>query len=98
STLDDLQNKNPSVTETEASDSTILSKPAIKFVKAVDRPTETKIDKAETVKKPFVKYAEMYKKTSKRDKIERFSEDKKKQRYNKSQKLLITSSKLRKNS
>nr|GEX65527.1 hypothetical protein [Tanacetum cinerariifolium] len=30
STSDDLQNKNPSVTETGASDSTILSKPAIK--------------------------------------------------------------------
>nr|GFB30245.1 hypothetical protein [Tanacetum cinerariifolium] len=30
STLHDLQNKNPSVTETEASDSTILSKPAIR--------------------------------------------------------------------
>nr|GFC31414.1 hypothetical protein [Tanacetum cinerariifolium] len=30
STLDDLQNKNPSVTETEASDSTILSKPRVK--------------------------------------------------------------------
>nr|GEZ19658.1 hypothetical protein [Tanacetum cinerariifolium] len=40
STSDDVQNKNPSVTETGASDSTILSKPAIKFVKAVDKPTE----------------------------------------------------------
>nr|GEX23670.1 ribonuclease H-like domain-containing protein [Tanacetum cinerariifolium] len=52
STSDDLQNKNPSVTETGASDSTILSKPAIKFVKAVDRLTENKIDKVEAVKKP----------------------------------------------
>nr|GFB25701.1 hypothetical protein [Tanacetum cinerariifolium] len=36
STSDDLQNKNPSVTKTGASYSTILSKPAIKFVKAAD--------------------------------------------------------------
>nr|GEV68626.1 hypothetical protein [Tanacetum cinerariifolium] len=36
---DDLQNKNPSVTETKASSSTILSKPVIKFVKAADRLT-----------------------------------------------------------
>nr|GEV69932.1 hypothetical protein [Tanacetum cinerariifolium] len=33
---------NPSVTETGASSSTILSKPAIKFVKAGERPTELK--------------------------------------------------------
>nr|GEU69266.1 hypothetical protein [Tanacetum cinerariifolium] len=50
STLDDLQNKNPSVTETGASDSTILSKPTTKFLKAVNRPTENKTDKVETVK------------------------------------------------
>nr|GEV67644.1 hypothetical protein [Tanacetum cinerariifolium] len=65
STLDDLQNKNPSVTETEASDSTILSKPTIKFVKATERTTTNKV---KTAKKPTVKYAEMYRKTSKRDK------------------------------
>nr|GEV99902.1 hypothetical protein [Tanacetum cinerariifolium] len=51
STSDDIHYKNPSVTETGASDSTILSKHAIKFVKAVDRPTENKTDKVETVKK-----------------------------------------------
>nr|GEU81924.1 hypothetical protein [Tanacetum cinerariifolium] len=65
SNLDDLQNKNPPVTETGASSSTILSKPAIKFVKAAERPTEIKTNKIETVKKPAVKYAEMYRKTSK---------------------------------
>nr|GEZ04308.1 hypothetical protein [Tanacetum cinerariifolium] len=69
STSDDLQNKNPSVTETGASDSTILSKPAIKFVKAVDRPTENKTDKVEIVKKPVVQYAELYKKTSKKSNV-----------------------------
>nr|GEY61673.1 hypothetical protein [Tanacetum cinerariifolium] len=42
STSDDVQNRNPSVTETEASPSTISSKPFIKFVKASDRPTEDK--------------------------------------------------------
>nr|GEW20672.1 hypothetical protein [Tanacetum cinerariifolium] len=65
SNSDDLQNRNPSVTETGASSSTILSKPAIKFVKAAERPTETKTNKVETVKKPAIKYVEMYIKTSK---------------------------------
>nr|GEX86477.1 putative ribonuclease H-like domain-containing protein [Tanacetum cinerariifolium] len=63
---DDLQNRNPFVTETGASSSTILSKPAIKFVKSADSPTETKTDKVETAKKPYVKDSEMYRKTSKR--------------------------------
>nr|GEY78877.1 hypothetical protein [Tanacetum cinerariifolium] len=53
------------VAETRASSSTILSKPAIKFVKAAERPTEIKTNKVETVKKPAVKYAEMYRITSK---------------------------------
>nr|GEV10732.1 hypothetical protein [Tanacetum cinerariifolium] len=48
STLEEDQNKNPSVTKIAASDSTILSKPAIKFVKAFDkaaeRPTTTKVE------------------------------------------------------
>nr|GEU30782.1 retrovirus-related Pol polyprotein from transposon TNT 1-94 [Tanacetum cinerariifolium] len=65
SNTDDLQNRNPSVTETGASSSTILSKPAIKFVKAAKRPTKIKTNKVETVKKPAVKYAKMYRKTSK---------------------------------
>nr|GEV99460.1 hypothetical protein [Tanacetum cinerariifolium] len=61
----DLQNRNPCVTETRASSSTILSKPAINFVKSTDRPTETKTDKVETAKKLAVKYDELYRKTSK---------------------------------
>nr|GEY98742.1 ribonuclease H-like domain-containing protein [Tanacetum cinerariifolium] len=64
SSPDDAQNKNPSGTETEASPSTILSKHLIKFVKATDRSTETKIAKVETAK-PTVKYAAMYSKPSK---------------------------------
>nr|GEY21807.1 hypothetical protein [Tanacetum cinerariifolium] len=51
SNSDDLQNRNPSVTETGASSSTILSKLAINFVNSADRPTETKTDKVETAKK-----------------------------------------------
>nr|GEX14646.1 hypothetical protein [Tanacetum cinerariifolium] len=66
STSDDVQNRNPSVTEIEASPSTISSKPFIKFVKVADRPTEDKIDKVETAKKPTVKYAEQYRKPSKK--------------------------------
>nr|GEV84935.1 ubiquitin hydrolase [Tanacetum cinerariifolium] len=66
---DDLQNINSSVIETGESLSTILSKPAIKFVKAVDRPAEIKTNKVETAKKSAVKYAEMYRRTSKRSNV-----------------------------
>nr|GEW43589.1 hypothetical protein [Tanacetum cinerariifolium] len=79
STPNHLQNSSPSASETGASDS-ILSKPAIKFVKAAERPTT---DKVETVKKPAVRYDELYRKTTKRDRIGRLSEDKKKQRNKK---------------
>nr|GFC32752.1 hypothetical protein [Tanacetum cinerariifolium] len=58
SSTDDAQNRNPSVTETEASPSTISPKSFIKFVKANDSPTNSKTDKAETAKKPPFKYAE----------------------------------------
>nr|GEW52439.1 hypothetical protein [Tanacetum cinerariifolium] len=75
SNSDDLQNKNPSVTETGASSSTILSKPAINFAKAAERPTESKIDKDETNKKPAIKYAELYRKTSKRSDLDTMSLD-----------------------
>nr|GEY71391.1 hypothetical protein [Tanacetum cinerariifolium] len=64
----DLQNKITSITETGASDNTISSKPFIKFVKATDRPTEDKTDKVERAKKPTVKYAELYRRTSKSSK------------------------------
>nr|GFA97113.1 hypothetical protein [Tanacetum cinerariifolium] len=69
SNSDDLQNKNPFVTETGASSSTILSKPTINFVKAAERPTKSKTDKVETAKKPTVKYAKLYRKTSKRSNV-----------------------------
>nr|GEW91377.1 putative retrotransposon protein [Tanacetum cinerariifolium] len=60
----DLQNNSSSGSENGESTSSILSKPEIKFVKAVDSPTIIKTNKDETVRKPSVKYAEMYKKTS----------------------------------
>nr|GEX29434.1 ribonuclease H-like domain-containing protein [Tanacetum cinerariifolium] len=66
STSVDVQNRNPSVTETEISPSTILSKPFIRFMKAADRPTEDKTDKVKTTKKTTVKYAELYRKTFKK--------------------------------
>nr|GEY29978.1 hypothetical protein [Tanacetum cinerariifolium] len=69
STSDDLQNRNPFVTETGASLSNIISKPFIKFVKETNSPTENKTDKVETVKKPAVKYAELYRKPSKKSNV-----------------------------
>nr|GEY10843.1 hypothetical protein [Tanacetum cinerariifolium] len=68
SSPDDAQNRNPSITKTEASPSTILPKPFIKFGKATDRSTETKTAKLETAK-PAVKYAAMYNKPSKSSKV-----------------------------
>nr|GEX36594.1 reverse transcriptase domain-containing protein [Tanacetum cinerariifolium] len=47
----------------------ILSKPEIKFVKPADTPTVAKSDKKETVRKPSVKYAELYRKTTKRSSV-----------------------------
>nr|GEU32942.1 hypothetical protein [Tanacetum cinerariifolium] len=54
SSLDNAQNRNPSVTKTEASPSTMSPKPFIKFVKANDSPTKSKTDKVETAKKLLV--------------------------------------------
>nr|GEV88433.1 hypothetical protein [Tanacetum cinerariifolium] len=51
SNSNDLQNSNSSVYEQGESFSSILSKPVIKFVKAVDSPTDIKTNKAENVRK-----------------------------------------------
>nr|GFA20934.1 putative ribonuclease H-like domain-containing protein [Tanacetum cinerariifolium] len=59
SNSNDLQSSNSSISENEESFSSILSKPVIIFVKAVDSLTVTKTNKDETVRKSFVKYAEM---------------------------------------
>nr|GEV68530.1 hypothetical protein [Tanacetum cinerariifolium] len=69
STSGDDQNRNPSVFKNEASPSAITPKPFIKFVKASDSPTESKIDKAEKAKKSPVKYAEQYRKTNKKPNV-----------------------------
>nr|GEU99672.1 putative ribonuclease H-like domain-containing protein [Tanacetum cinerariifolium] len=61
----DLSNSDSSVFEKGDSSKSIMSKPMIKFVKATDSPTEVKISKVETVRKPSVKYAEMYRNTTK---------------------------------
>nr|GFA70174.1 hypothetical protein [Tanacetum cinerariifolium] len=62
----DLQNSSSFASENKESTGSILSKHEIKFVKLADSPTVAKTDKKETVRKPTVKYAEIYKKTSNR--------------------------------
>nr|GFA33236.1 hypothetical protein [Tanacetum cinerariifolium] len=56
STSAEGQNKHSTTAENGKSTDSILSKPAVKFVKA---------DKDERTKKPVVRYAEMYRRTSK---------------------------------
>nr|GEW97090.1 hypothetical protein [Tanacetum cinerariifolium] len=62
----DLQNNSSFVSEIRELTGSIISKPEIKFMKPADSPTVAKTNKDETARKPTVKYAEMYKKTSKR--------------------------------
>nr|GFA45633.1 hypothetical protein [Tanacetum cinerariifolium] len=60
STPNHLQNSSPSASETGSSDSTILTKPAIKFVKVVDKAAERPTTyKVETAKKPAVRCTEI---------------------------------------
>nr|GEV20987.1 hypothetical protein [Tanacetum cinerariifolium] len=65
----DLQNSNSSVSKHGESSSSIMSKPMIKFVKAADCPGVVKTNKTETARKSPVKYAEMYRNTSKSPKV-----------------------------
>nr|GEW60995.1 ribonuclease H-like domain-containing protein [Tanacetum cinerariifolium] len=65
SNTSNLQNSNPSASEHGESSNSIMSKPMIKFVKAANSPTIIKTNKAETARKPHVRYAEMYRNTSK---------------------------------
>nr|GFD45155.1 hypothetical protein [Tanacetum cinerariifolium] len=84
STLAEGQNKHSTTAENGESTDSILSKLAVKFIKAGDKPAERPTtnkaefvkaaerpttDKVETAKKPAVRYAEMYKRTSKRSTI-----------------------------
>nr|GEV35526.1 hypothetical protein [Tanacetum cinerariifolium] len=66
---DYLQNNSSSASENGESTGSILSKPEIKFVRPADSLTVVKTDKKETVRKPTVKYAELYRKTSKRSNV-----------------------------
>nr|GEZ18672.1 hypothetical protein [Tanacetum cinerariifolium] len=65
----DLQNSNSSISEHGESSKSIMSKPMIKFMKAADRSTEIKTNKVETIRKPSIKYAEMYRNTHKSPKV-----------------------------
>nr|GFA68178.1 hypothetical protein [Tanacetum cinerariifolium] len=65
----DLQNIDSFVFENEESLESIMSKPMIKFAKAADSPTVIKTNKVETVRKLSVKYAEMYRNTTKSPKV-----------------------------
>nr|GEY86602.1 ubiquitin hydrolase [Tanacetum cinerariifolium] len=62
----DFQNSSSSVSEIRESTIIISSKPEIKFVKAAERSTTNKV---EIVKKPSVKYAKLYRKTTKRSTV-----------------------------
>nr|GEU56072.1 integrator complex subunit 11 [Tanacetum cinerariifolium] len=65
----DLQDSNSFVSEHGESLSSIMSKPKIKFVKAADCPRVIKNNKTETARKSLVKYAKIYRNTSKSPKV-----------------------------
>nr|GEV63783.1 ribonuclease H-like domain, reverse transcriptase, RNA-dependent DNA polymerase [Tanacetum cinerariifolium] len=69
SNTSDLQKSNFFVSKHGESSSSIMSKPMIKFVKAADCPGVIKTNKTETARKSPVKYAEMYRNTSKSLKV-----------------------------
>nr|GEU55369.1 ubiquitin hydrolase [Tanacetum cinerariifolium] len=71
SNTSDLQNSNSSISEHGESLESILSKPMIKFVKAAEC-AEVKTKKVKAVRKPAIKYAEMYRNTSKSPKVKVF--------------------------
>nr|GFA33769.1 ubiquitin carboxyl-terminal hydrolase-like protein [Tanacetum cinerariifolium] len=65
----DLQSNNSYVSGLGESSGSIMSKPMIKFMKASDSPKIIKTTKGETARKPPVRYAEMYRNTSKSPKV-----------------------------
>nr|GEZ17287.1 hypothetical protein [Tanacetum cinerariifolium] len=69
SNTSDLQNSNSSVCDHKESSNSIMSKPMIKFVKTAESPEVIKTNKVENARKPSVKYAEMYRNTSKSPKV-----------------------------
>nr|GEX63337.1 hypothetical protein [Tanacetum cinerariifolium] len=66
STSRDDQNKNSSTSENGESTDSILSKLAVKFVKAANRSTSNKV---EAVKKPSVRYVKLYRKPLKKSTV-----------------------------
>nr|GFA00069.1 hypothetical protein [Tanacetum cinerariifolium] len=66
STSGDDLNRNSFASDNGESSDSILSKPVIKFVKAAERSTTNKV---ETVKKPSVRYAEMYRRPTKKSTV-----------------------------
>nr|GEW75265.1 retrotransposon Orf1 [Tanacetum cinerariifolium] len=71
SNTSDLQNINSSVYEHGESSDSIMSKTMIKFVRAADSPEVNKTNQTETARKPPIKYAEMYRNTTKSPKVRR---------------------------
>nr|GEY84390.1 putative ribonuclease H-like domain-containing protein [Tanacetum cinerariifolium] len=65
----DLKSSNFSVFKLEESSGSIMSKPMIKFVKAADYPRVMKTNNTKKARESTVKYAEMYKNTSKSPKV-----------------------------
>nr|GEV42627.1 copia protein [Tanacetum cinerariifolium] len=65
----DLQSNNSFVFELGESSESIMSKPMIKFVKATDCPGVIKNNKTETARKALIKYAKMYRNTTKSPKV-----------------------------
>nr|GEU45706.1 hypothetical protein [Tanacetum cinerariifolium] len=65
----DLQNSSSSASENGEATGSILSKLEIKFVRPADSPTVVKTNKKEIVRKPTIKYAELYRKTLKRSNV-----------------------------
>nr|GEY48916.1 putative ribonuclease H-like domain-containing protein [Tanacetum cinerariifolium] len=61
----ELQSSNFSVFKRRVSTGSIMSKPMIKFVKEADCPRVIKINNTENARKSTMKYAEMYRNTSK---------------------------------
>nr|GEX37048.1 hypothetical protein [Tanacetum cinerariifolium] len=69
SNLNDLLNSSSSASENGESTCSILSKLKIKFVRPADSPTVVKTDKKETVRKTTIKYAKLYRITSKKSNV-----------------------------
>nr|GEU71948.1 retrotransposon Orf1 [Tanacetum cinerariifolium] len=69
SNISDLQSSNSSVSKHGESSKSIMSNPMIKFVKAADCPGVIRNNKTETARKSPVKYAKMYRNTTKSLKV-----------------------------